>query len=312
MGRQLSLYMLVLLLCSCLSQKQDMQDSFRQQDFTSAVNDLTSPPQMPRGPAGDSRYSNPKLENGAYQNDPPQNYDNSSRPEDCSPGPGSANTAQVQRLANDAQSVSDHIKRGGAYRFLDKFLQQGVPEKPLRKALSYFKKNKSKFSNKNYISIADYSQNSKNKRFYMLDMRTGRVLKEQVSHGSGNSGGKKLGDPNHDGMLDRCTHSNGSRTNMTRPGFFKTANPYMSGQNFPVVGRNNGSSYNGLRLKGLENRNKDALSRGVVMHEAYYNKEGAVMGRSYGCPAFIPGKAKNIFPRIKGGSLFYAHVPQCE
>lgn len=311
MERKFCLFILILL-SSCLSNNEGLQDNFREQDFTSAVNDMTSPPNVQRAPAGNSRYTNPKLENGAYQNDPPQTYENPSRPEDCSPRLGFSETNPIRQFAQDGLSISDHVQRGDPHRYFDEFLRQGVPEAPLRKALAYFKKNKSKFPNKNYISIADYSQNSRNKRFYMLDMRTGRVHKEQVSHGSGNAGGRKLGDPNHDGMLDRCTHSNGSRTNMTRPGFFKTANPYMSGQNFPVVGRNNGNRYNGLRLVGLENRNKDALSRGVVMHEAYYNREGAVMGRSYGCPAFVPGKAKEIFPRIKGGSMFYAHVPQCE
>ncbi|MEC7988158.1 MAG: murein L,D-transpeptidase catalytic domain family protein, partial [Myxococcota bacterium] len=68
--------------------------------------------------------------------------------------------------------------------------------------------------------------------------------------------------------------------------------------------------YNGLRLDGLSITNGESLSRGVVMHEAYYN-EGETMGRSYGCPAFRPGKGSPIFEKIQTGSLFYGYAPQC-
>ena len=47
------------------------------------------------------------------------------------------------------------------------------------------------------------------------------------------------------------------------------------------------------------------------MHEAYYN-EREVMGRSYGCPAFRPGKGSPIFEKIQEGSLFYGYAPQCK
>lgn len=233
---------------------------------------------------------------------------------DTAGGPCSAENevfAELNLFAKTSNRAAERVLTSDSYKFFKKFREQGVPEGPLRLALDYFEKNKAKFPNQNFISIADYSQNSRNKRFYMLDMRTGKVLKEQVSHGSGKVNGVNHGDPNHDGMLDRCVHTNGSTRNMTRPGFFKTANPYRSSQSFPLVGKHKNNSYNGLRLIGLEDRNKDALDSGVVMHEANYNRKGNTMGRSFGCPAFAPGVAKNIFPNIMEGSLFYAHAPQC-
>lgn len=219
--------------------------------------------------------------------------------------------AELNLFANTNNRAAERLMTSDTYKFFKKFRDQGVPEGPLRLALDYFEKNKANFENQNFISIADYSQNYRNKRFYMLDMRTGDVLKEQVSHGSGKVNGVNHGDPNHDGMLNRCVHKNGSTRNMTRPGFFKTANPYRSSQSFPVVGKHKNNQYNGLRLIGLEEKNKDALDSGVVMHEANYNRKGNTMGRSFGCPAFAPGVAKNIFPKIMEGSLFYAHAPQC-
>lgn len=222
------------------------------------------------------------------------------------------NFQEVDQFIESNERIANRVATGDVWRFYERFKRQGVPDAPLKLALEYFEKNRSTFENQNYISIADYSQNSRERRFYMLDMRTGEVLKEQVSHGSGKVNGVNHGDPDHDGMLDRCVHSNGSTRNMTRPGFFKTHVPYRSSQSFPLVGRHKNMQYNGMRLIGLEARNRDALERGVVMHEANYNRKGAQMGRSFGCPAFAPGVAKNIFPNIMLGSLFYAHAPQCE
>lgn len=197
------------------------------------------------------------------------------------------------------------------------FLAAGVNKKALKQALFFYKQNKRRFTKQRYISIADYSKNSRDKRFYILDMQTGRVQKENVSHGSGSSKYGNPGDPNHDGMLDRC-HRSGKSTNpnsryaMTRGGFFETENFYHSSHNekgWPVVA---GSNYNGLKLKGLSSGvNNEAESSGVVMHGAWYNT-GAVMGRSFGCPAFRPDRAKAVLDKIYGGSLYYSYVPQCQ
>jgi hypothetical protein len=70
---------------------------------------------------------------------------------------------------------------------------------------------------------------------------------------------------------------------------------------------------NGLKLRGLTpGVNASAYSDGYVMHEAKYNSGGdAVMGRSNGCPAFIPGRGAPIVAKLQGGSLQYHYVPQC-
>ena len=211
-------------------------------------------------------------------------------------------------------------------RHYRKFKSSGVPEKALKQALYFHDKNSSKFGSSRYISIADYSASSSRKRFYILDLQTGRVQKERVSHGSGsrgtgryrtNSKGRRVeikdmvGDRNHDGMLDRCHHgsNHGDRKNMTRGGFFKTKNYYKSGSSWPSL---TPSGHNGMRMEGLSpNVNGEALGSGVVMHAADYNSNSGNMGRSYGCPAFTESVGKDVMSKIVGGSLFYSYVPQC-
>lgn len=214
------------------------------------------------------------------------------------------------------------VDPGDVCAHFDKFRRQGVPDKPLRQALRFFQRRRDALARHDLISIADYSVRSTERRFYLLDLETGDVHKEKVSHGSGHQGGVKHGDPDHDGMLDRCA-VRGDRSSMTRPGFFVTAELYRSRKHtrkrringrwvrdWPFV--DEAKRYNGLRLDGLTPAvNGHARSRGVVMHGAWYNDIRAIMGRSYGCPAFTSARAPVVLDRIKGGTLFYAYAPQC-
>ena len=115
--------------------------------------------------------------------------------------------------------------------------------------------------------------------------------------------------PNHDGMLDACQYRE-DQTNMTRVGFFRTAELYLSSQKWPTFSRNGKGKYSGMRMDGLSKTNKHTRKRAVVMHEADYNQH-RIMGRSFGCPAFRPSEGRAIMNRIREGSLFYAYAPQC-
>jgi hypothetical protein len=208
------------------------------------------------------------------------------------------------------------------------FKNSGIDEKALKQALFFYDKNKSQFSGSRYVTVADYSKSSSTQRFYLLDMQTGAVEKKRVSHGSGaigtgryrtNSQGRRVeiknyvGDPNHDGMLDRCNHGGDetNRKNMTRLGFFKTGNldDSVNNSSWPDL---DGRGNNGMRMSGMSRGvNDEAMSSGVVMHGANYNGASGNMGRSYGCPAFTGAVARDVINRIKGGSLYYSYVPQC-
>lgn len=196
---------------------------------------------------------------------------------------------------------------------LNAFKAKGVPDAPLRQALFFLSKAQKDgrlASGSRYLSLADYSQKSTKKRFYLLDLETLSVTAEKVSHGSGKKG---RGDPNHDGMLDSCSTKSGDAK--TRAGFFKVGDYYMSSNGrykWPLLTRK--PPRNGMNLEGLSpGVNDKAYSDRIVMHEAKYNSGGnAIMGRSHGCPAFVPGKGAPIIAKLKGGSLYYSYAPMCK
>ncbi|WP_417335495.1 murein L,D-transpeptidase catalytic domain-containing protein [Halobacteriovorax marinus] len=252
----------------------------------------------------------------------------------CSPEYIEALNEELRLAAKQSIGIADTLLRGESCQYYKKFIKAGVPVNALKQSLYYFEKNKKSFKNKNYITIADYSVNSTKERFFLLDMRTGEVSSSKVSHGSGSLGGVKYGDAtisngrvtkssNHNGMMKRCRIPKNKVGNkhdqyaLTRPGFFKTGEFYMSSSHneakkgnrgWPTF-RVNGRSYNGMRMDGLSDGvNDKARAQGVVMHEAYYNT-GSVMGRSFGCPAFVPKQGRKIMEKIAGGSLYYSYVP---
>jgi hypothetical protein len=293
-------------------------------DISSRLDEILAPPSINAAEVPEPRIAEGAEPTGDESEDSTTSTD---RSEPCIDNPSGVEDAIA--LANSGLEVSEAAERGEVFKYYDKFISQGVPKTPLLDALRYFEKNQSKFENKNVISIADYSVNSKNKRFYLIDMKTGKVTKEVVAHGSGKRNGVRAGDPDHDGMLDKCVHakpdccqqkpgSTGYKScvlnkkcheNMTRVGFMKINNPYTSSQNFPVI---DSAGNNGIRIEGLEERNFEANGQGVVMHERWYVRgEGSVQGRSFGCPAFPPGKGAPLFKKIKGGSLYYSYAPQC-
>jgi hypothetical protein len=236
------------------------------------------------------------------------------------------------------------------------FKKYGASVEALQQAFRYYQLHTGKFSKK-IITVADYSLNSSKPRFFIVNLETGTIDPPvQVSHGSGKQDGSYYGDPDHpEGNLKAC-HRPGSnrkvmstRTNMTRPGFFKTAELYLSKvcsngasmelgckkctikgrklskcprsriskgkpiprRNWPLFNGLGKGRVNGMRMEGLTSGiNSNARPKGVVMHEATYNTR-RVMGRSYGCPAFKPGQGRGIMHKIRGGSLFYSFAPVC-
>ena len=172
----------------------------------------------------------------------------------------------------------------------------------------------------------------------MFNMVTGETRDPvKVSHGGGslrsgyNSEGKvvrtRYGDSNHDGNLNRCRHTQSaidthnrltrslgkndfanSQTNMTRAGFFKVSERYTSTRESSRHWTNLGGGRNAVKMDGLSgDLNDHARDKGVVMHGAGYNT-GDTMGRSWGCPAFTPGDARNILNTLTGGALYYSYV----
>lgn len=188
--------------------------------------------------------------------------------------------------------TSDSSVSGTRRDFFNKWVAAGVPAKALRQALAFFKANKGKFNNQRYITINDFTRPSREKRKFILDLKTGAVERYHVAHGQGS-------DRNHDGKLDRTSSKN--KSHATPAGFHRTAEKYHGG---------NGLS---MRLDGLEKSNRTSRARAIVIHAADYVSPGYIRragkaGRSHGCPAVSPHELKEIFSKVGGGSLYYNYA----
>ncbi|UJF17381.1 murein L,D-transpeptidase catalytic domain family protein [Vibrio sp. SS-MA-C1-2] len=144
--------------------------------------------------------------------------------------------------------------------------------------------------NRRWLTIIDYQQSSKDKRFYLIDLNDREVVYNTlVSHGV-NSGDEYV-----DSFSNRLNSKKSSK------GVFKTAESYYG---------KNGYS---LRLEGLVNGvNDNARIRGVVIHGADYVSQQIIentgrLGRSWGCPALPIAMNREIIDIIKDGSLLYIH-----
>jgi len=145
------------------------------------------------------------------------------------------------------------------------------------------------------LTIIDYSLPSTEPRLWVLDLKTGRPLyQEIVAHGRGSGGNLAT------------AFSNAADSHQTSLGLFMTEDTY--------VGQNGYS----MRLNGLEpGINDHARDRAIVMHGAPYVDPSLAavqgrIGRSWGCPALRPAVAKELIDRIKGGNLLFAYYPDKE
>lgn len=195
-----------------------------------------------------------------------------------------ASTVIADATANLTDSQKDAILKN--YDHVDP--NHIVPYKALSDALVFFHENKSKFKNQDYISVINFGENSKNKRFFIINMKSGSVWAIHVAHGKGS-------DSNHDGLATYFTNASGSKASSL--GYYKVAETYY------------GSHGKSIKLDGLSTTNSKARSRAVVIHKADYVQERTVIqGRSWGCPAVANSTMSDVIKYLSGGSLMYAVV----
>jgi hypothetical protein len=147
--------------------------------------------------------------------------------------------------------------------------------------------------NKPYLTIVDLSMPSKERRLWVIDVKTNQVLANELVANGKNSG------------IDRGVRfSNSPSSKESSLGVYKTANTYI------------GKHGQSLRVIGLEKGiNSNALSRAIVVHPAaYVNSEFAAthgrVGNSWGCFALSQRVAPKVINLIKGGSVIFAYAPQ--
>ncbi|UAY51958.1 murein L,D-transpeptidase catalytic domain family protein [Ferruginibacter albus] len=155
-----------------------------------------------------------------------------------------------------------------------------------------FLSEKKLLSKTNIITIVDFSKPSSEKRLFVLDILSGRILfNTLVAHGH-NSGA---------GYANKFSNSTNSHESSL--GFYVTSDTYFGG---------NGYS---LRLKGCEKGfNDNAYKRQIVLHGSDYVSENFIqqrgfLGRSYGCPAVPLEFSKEIIDCIKNGSCLFLYHP---
>jgi hypothetical protein len=139
------------------------------------------------------------------------------------------------------------------------------------------------------LTVIDYSLPSTQKRLWVLDPESGEVLfAERVAHGRGS------------GDLVASRFGNVPESHRTSLGVFRTAETYQGAHGYS------------LRLDGLEKGVNDRMrEREIVFHAASYATESFAqkngrLGRSFGCPALDPARARAIIDAIRGGSIVVA------
>ncbi|NJL26183.1 MAG: murein L,D-transpeptidase catalytic domain family protein [Calothrix sp. SM1_5_4] len=192
--------------------------------------------------------------------------------------------AELAEFREDALTASQEATMLARYDYVDP--DNEVPDSLLKKALTYYEANRSRIPNGGYLSIIDFAKASSRRRFFVIDMKTGAVLKFHVAHGSGS-------DRDHDGLAERFSNVSGS--NASSLGYYKTAETYQ------------GKHGLSLRLDGLSSTNSNARSRAIVIHGANYVSDANVkQGRSWGCPALSMDNRSRVINMLKGGSIIYA------
>ena len=145
---------------------------------------------------------------------------------------------------------------------------------------------------KDLLTIVDFSLSSREKRLWVIDMNSNKILfNSLVAHGK-NSGDDYASD-----------FSNKKESNKSSLGFFATGEVY------------NGKHGMSLKLDGLEKGiNDNARQRAVVVHGAAYVsnvflKSHNRLGRSQGCPAIPVELSKKIIQTIKDKSCLFIYHP---
>lgn len=149
-----------------------------------------------------------------------------------------------------------------------------------------------KLSKDSILTIIDYSRSSKEKRLFVIDLKSKQVLfKSVVAHGR------------NTGEEYARSFSNRLNSHQSSLGFFITQKPYQG---------NNGFS---LALDGVDRGFNDlARKRAIVIHGAEYASERMIktkgyLGRSFGCPSLPPQLNKKIIETIKEGNCVFAYYP---
>lgn len=147
-------------------------------------------------------------------------------------------------------------------------------------------------NNPDILTVADFSQSSKNKRLYVIDLANRKVaFNTFVSHGK-NSGSEMA-----------TSFSNLKDSYKSTIGFMLTDDTYK------------GNCGYSLRFNGMEPGINDGIrNRDIIVHGSRYVNENKAdedgrVGNSLGCPAVPMSECRQIIDFIKGGTVYFIYTP---
>ncbi len=145
---------------------------------------------------------------------------------------------------------------------------------------------------KGVLVIADFSKSSAEKRLFVFNMQTGRLLlRTVVAHGQ------------LSGDVYASRFSNSPESYQSSLGFYVTLGTYTGQHGYS------------LKLMGCEKGiNDQAYSRNIVIHgapymNADYIRSKGYAGRSHGCPAVPETVSTTLINLIKNGACFFVYHP---
>lgn len=149
---------------------------------------------------------------------------------------------------------------------------------------------KARIQNHDLLAIADFTKPSRDPRFYVVDLRSGKSETFLVAHGKGS-------DPSHSGWVQQFSNLHGSEAT--------SAGSYLVGETYY------GQYGESRRLVRLDRQNDHAKARAIVIHPAWYVNQSLIqgqgkIGRSQGCFAFAKDDINVILERVAPGCLLYA------
>jgi L,D-transpeptidase catalytic domain len=183
-------------------------------------------------------------------------------------------------------------KVSAADELFSKFSSIGLSRSAFTMAYSGYEQllKKGTISKSKIITVIDFTKSSTQKRLFILDVVTGKLLLScLVAHGK------------NSGQEYATSFSNENESNKSSLGFYTTGNTYIGEHGYS------------LKLMGCERGINDAAyQRAIVLHGASYVSSDIIkaqgfLGRSFGCPAVPENVCKKIIEIIKNGSCLFIY-----
>lgn len=217
-----------------------------------------------------------------------------------------SNWADTQK-SDVLQRIETNFKRLGgqkkaldqAFCFLRSYGQEQFQSSPIGGSMASRCDQKNlTISNRSYVGIIDYTKPSSQKRFYLINLKTGEVKSHYVSHGrygeTHRANQSIKSSPKANSVREAKHFSNEPGLNATAGGFYITGGEYSGKYGRSQV------------LHGLERGvNDNACKRAVVIHPSSMIKQTGVYRMSSGCPMVSYSEIDQVINKLRSGALLY-------